>query len=165
MRRLSALNLIPSERGTRPYPRCRDGCTFAYAHGENLKRSRCGSCRGGLYPQYLLPIAGREPVEVDEFDLLRERLLVNFTYNTARAYWGDLEDFRRWCQFGTPQIDPLTVEPHDVSSYVDHLRQIDYSPNTIARRLTTLRAFFDLRDAGVPNPARSVASVRRRTVR
>jgi hypothetical protein len=53
----------------------------------------------------------------DEFDLVRERLLVAYGHNTARAYWSDLEHWRDWCVAQDPAIDPVHATNHDTVRY------------------------------------------------
>lgn len=114
-----------------------------------------------LYPNYLLPVAGTRQIDPDDFDLARERLLLGYGYQTARAYWRDLEDWRDWCAERADVTNPLRPSMEDVDDFLSDRLRAGYSPNTVARRLTTLRAFFDLNCAGC-NPARTVGSVPRR---
>lgn len=101
-----------------------------------------------LYPQHLMPIAGSATRDADDFDLAREALLVNYSYNTARAYWGDLEHWRDWCLGHQPATDPLAPSKADIVNYLAEMLAIGYSPNTVARRRGTLRRFSDVVSRG-----------------
>ena len=51
----------------------------------------------GFYPENLLPLIKDEPQPPYEaFAELREQVLVDYRYNTARAYWADLDDVYMW---------------------------------------------------------------------
>lgn len=81
------------------------------------------------------------PDEVPEswqrFFELREDLLLNYGYNTARAYWGDLQDWFEWAVERDKDVLALTAA--DVKQYVALLRRRKYSESTIRRRRTSLR--------------------------
>jgi hypothetical protein len=86
--------------------------------------------RSELYPQYQHEIVRELPGEADEFDLIRERMLEGYGYNTARAYWGDLEHWRDWCYQQEPATDGLHAGQRAVTDYLDELDAASYSPNT-----------------------------------
>jgi Phage integrase, N-terminal SAM-like domain len=98
--------------------------------------------RGELYPQYEHEFIGELEGDADEFDLLREQVLIGYGYQTARAYWGDLEHWRDWCLSYRRPLDPILATPFQVRRYLQWLEHADYSPNTRARRLTALRKLF-----------------------
>lgn len=116
-----------------------------------------------LYPQYLMPVAGYHARGADDFDLTREALLVNYGLATARCYWGDLDHWRDWCSDHQQLIDPLHPVTAVINEYLTEMLTLGYSRNTVARRMTTLRAFFDLVPG--PNPTDGVPPIRRRDVR
>lgn len=73
------------------------------------------------------------------FAELREDWLLNFGYNTARAYWADLDDILRWAvERGK---DPLKLSDDDIKKYLALLNRRGYSKNTIRRRRTAWRGF------------------------
>jgi site-specific recombinase XerC len=131
------------------------------------------------YPDYLMSVAGSSHADqspprsgpgscaaqsrqhYERFCAWREEMLVNYGYNTARAYWSDLEGWRDWCCDEEPTVDALEPSPNDIVRYLRELIESGYSPNTVARRLTALRLFFDIRDMG-HNPARLVPPIPRR---
>lgn len=65
------------------------------------------------------------------FDL-REELLLDYGYNTARAYWGDLQDWFEWAV--ARDKDVLALTERDVKQYCALLRRRKYSESTIRRR-------------------------------
>jgi site-specific recombinase XerD len=115
-----------------------------------------------LYPKDSLAADAIEDRQADEFDLAREHLLLGYRFNTARAYWGDLEHWRDWCMDLPDAVDPLWPTSSDIEHYLLSMRVAGYSPNTVARRLTTLRAFFADADRGGSNAVMKVAPVPRR---
>lgn len=48
------------------------------------------------YPDHEMMFAEPLPEEWQEFVDLREDLLLNYRYNTARAYWNDLTEWFFW---------------------------------------------------------------------
>jgi len=76
------------------------------------------------------------------FDL-RESVCLNYGYNTARAYWGDLDDWFRWAIERNKDILNLTEQ--DQKQYFALLRRQKYSESTIRRRSTALRLLFRAR--------------------
>jgi len=94
----------------------------------------------GYFPESESPLRAQLPVVNERFAEFREALLLEHPLATARAYWGDLEDFVYWC--AAEGVDVLDPEPAEVRRYLDQLRANEYSPNTIRRRLTTLGAFY-----------------------
>ena len=51
-----------------------------------------------FYPDYLLPVVGQMQVADARFAQLREKVLLDCCRNTARAYWGDLDDVLWWAR-------------------------------------------------------------------
>lgn len=109
------------------------------------------------YPEMHMPIAGEQTAEndqlIEEFEVdpvkiqqyrrfcdLREDFLLGYGYNTARAYWGDLDDILLWAL--DRDKDPLALTDKDIRQYVGLLRRRKYSENTVRRRLNTLGAFY-----------------------
>lgn len=68
------------------------------------------------------------------FAELREDWLLNFGYNTARAYWADLDDILWWC--AERGLDPLAMTESDLTRYLSRLRRHGYSQSTLRRRRT-----------------------------
>ena len=68
---------------------------------------------------------------------LREQLLLDYGYNTARAYWGDLQDWFEWAI--ERDKDVLSLTEQDQKQYYALLRRRQYSESTIRRRGTALR--------------------------
>lgn len=69
------------------------------------------------------------------FDL-REDLLLDYGYNTARAYWGDLQDWFEWAV--DRGKDVLNLTESDRKQYFALMRRRQYSESTIRRRGTSL---------------------------
>ena len=102
---------------------------------------------GERYPEHLMPIAGSlhqgppnsSPLATryDLFSALREEVLVDYCYNTARAYWGDLEDLFWWAESRGKDIHRLS-DP-EFNEYRALLRRRKYSENTVRRRRTAYR--------------------------
>lgn len=85
--------------------------------------------------------APEEPADIPEhwqrfFDL-REDLLLNYTHNTARAYWADLQDWFEWAV--ERDKDVLSLTDKDVGQYKALLRRRKYRESTVRRRVTALR--------------------------
>lgn len=70
------------------------------------------------------------------FDL-REELLLDYSYNTARAYWADLQDWFEWAV--ARDKDVLALTDRDEKQYYALLRRRGYSESTIRRRATAVR--------------------------
>jgi len=73
---------------------------------------------------------------------LREELLLDYGYNTARAYWADLQAWFEWAVERDKDVLGLTEK--DVKQYCALLRRRKYSESTIRRRRTALRLIHDL---------------------
>ncbi|WP_344081680.1 site-specific integrase [Nostocoides veronense] len=69
------------------------------------------------------------------FDL-REELLLDYGYNTARAYWGDLQDWFEWAV--EREKDVLNLSEKDAKQYCALLRRRGYSESAIRRRRVPL---------------------------
>ena len=93
------------------------------------------------YPENQMMFAPAYPQDIPEnwqrfFDL-REDLLLSYGYNTARAYWADLQD---WFERAVARDkDVLALTEKDVKQYCALLRRRKYSENTNRRRCTALR--------------------------
>lgn len=97
------------------------------------------------YPEDRSPQLARLEERYQRFAELREDLLLNYGYNTARAYWADLQHLLEWAL--NREKDVLALSDRDIKQYVALLRRRKYSESTIRRRLTSLRA-LDLLLAG-----------------
>lgn len=84
-----------------------------------------------------MPFAPEIPERWQEFADRREALLVNYGYNTARAYWADLQDWFEWAV--ERDKDVLALTEKDKKQYVALLRRQGYSESTVRRRLVALR--------------------------
>ena len=80
------------------------------------------------------------PERWHEFADRRESLLLGYGYNTARAYWADLQDWFEWAV--ARDKDVLMLTERDKKQYVALLRRRAYSENTIRRRMVTLRLLY-----------------------
>lgn len=94
-----------------------------------------------FYPDNLLPVIRELEVTCRRFAELREQVLLDHTYNTARAYWGDLDDTFRWA--AERNKDVLALSEKDIRQYLALLRRRKYSENTVRRRVTALRKLYD----------------------
>jgi site-specific recombinase XerD len=82
----------------------------------------------------------RELPERDRrFAEAREDYLMNYRYNTARAYWGDLEHLYDWCE--SKELDIFALTEQQFRQYQALLRRRKYSESTIRRRRTAWRGF------------------------
>lgn len=76
------------------------------------------------------------PEHWQRFFDLREDLLVDYGYNTARAYWGDLQAWFEWAI--ERDKDVLHLSEQDKTQYCALLRRRKYSESTIRRRRTVM---------------------------
>lgn len=90
------------------------------------------------YPESLMPEAAQLLERYKRFAEVREEMLLGYGYNTARAYWGDLEHNNDWAMERGKDI--LTLSDRDFRQYCSLLRRRHYSESTIRRRGTALRA-------------------------
>ena len=79
-------------------------------------------------PEYGQPI----PASWQRFFDLREELLLGYGYNTARAYWADLQDIFEWAV--ARDKDVLALTDKDLKQYCALLRRRKYSESTVRRR-------------------------------
>lgn len=77
------------------------------------------------------------PNEWQRFLDLREELLLDYGYNTARAYWADLQDWFEWA--ADRDKDVLNLSEKDKRQYCALLRRRGYAESTVRRRFTALR--------------------------
>lgn len=87
-----------------------------------------------------MPFAPPVPASWTEFANAREALLLDYSYNTARAYWSDLQDWFEWAVRRDRNI--MALSDADIGEYVALLRRRKYSEHTIRRRLVTLRLLY-----------------------
>lgn len=85
------------------------------------------------------------PAHWVRFFELREDLLLNYGYNTARAYWSDLDSWFWWAV--ERDKDVLHLTEGDVKQYVALLRRRKYSESTIRRRKTALRLLTTIQES------------------
>ena len=93
------------------------------------------------YPDYLMDfppwVTPRQAQQWQRFFDLREDILMDYGYQTARAYWADLEDIFEWAVERDKDI--LALTDRDLRQYCALLRRRKYSENTIRRRMVTWR--------------------------
>jgi len=119
-----------------------------------------------FYPDHLLPVISAQQVDYGRFAEIRESVLLNHGQNTARAYWGDLDDVFWWAQARGKEV--LELSAKDIRQYVALLRRRKYSESTIRRRVTALRKLYDelvARGISEANPAAAVVIRRARVQR
>lgn len=73
------------------------------------------------------------------FAELREDFLLGYGYNTARAYWGDLEDIKDWAE--ERGLDVLGLTDKQFKQYLVRMKRRGYSASTVRRRRSTWRLF------------------------
>lgn len=110
-----------------------------------------GLAASARYPEHdmMFPPAYDEaelPEEWVRFFELREELLVDYGYNTARAYWGDLQAWFEWAV--ERDKDVLALSERDVTQYIALLRRRKYSESTIRRRRTSLSKVIRMHRGG-----------------
>ena len=92
-------------------------------------------------PDYLMDFPPDLPPEQvrrwQRFFDLREDILLDYGYQTARAYWGDLQDIFEWAVERDKDI--LTLTGRDLRQYRALLRRRKYSEATIRRRMVAWR--------------------------
>ena len=93
------------------------------------------------YPENTMEFAPTYPGDIPEqwqrfFDL-REELLLDYGYNTARAYWADLQDWFEWAV--ARDRDVLALTERDEKQYYALLRRRGYAESTVRRRKTAMR--------------------------
>lgn len=93
------------------------------------------------YPDHRMEFAREVPEEWRRFAELREELLLDYGYNTARAYWADLQDWFDWAV--ATDKDVLQLTERDLRQYVALHRRRKYSESTIRRRVTALRLLMN----------------------
>jgi site-specific recombinase XerD len=93
-----------------------------------------------FYPDYELPVIRELAITYRRFSELREHVLLEHGLNTARAYWGDLDDVFRWA--AERDKDVLALSEKDIRQYLARLRRRKYSESTVRRRITALRKFY-----------------------
>lgn len=89
------------------------------------------------YPDHLMPFVGSEQEQDQRFADAVEAFLVNYGYNTARAYLADLEDIYLWAQ--GRGVDFFELTEAQLRQYQGLLRRRKYSEGTVRRRLTAWR--------------------------
>ena len=93
------------------------------------------------YPDYLMDFPPDLPPEQvqhwQRFFNLREDILLDYGYQTARAYWADLQDIFEWAV--ARDKDVLALTDRDLRQYCALLRRRKYSEATIRRRMVSWR--------------------------
>ena len=89
------------------------------------------------YPDADMPFARSIPETYQRFAQIREDICLDYGYNTARAYWADLDDLFYWAT--ERGKDPLNLSDKDITQYIALLRRRKYSENTIRRRKVVIR--------------------------
>lgn len=97
------------------------------------------------YPKQASLFRPDAPERDRPFEEAREEFLINYGYNTARAYWGDLEDLHDWCQRRGFDIFGLTSA--QFAQYQSLLRRRRYTESTIRRRWTAWRGWAKVASA------------------
>lgn len=88
------------------------------------------------YPENRSPIRAQLLERHRGFAELREEYLLGYCYNTARAYWGDLEDLFDWAE--SESLDVLGLTAVEIARYLAGMQKAGYSSNTIRRRRTAI---------------------------
>ena len=94
------------------------------------------------YPENKSPLRAGLEERYERFAQLREDFLLNYEYNTARAYWGDLEHLNDWCM--ERRLDILDLNEQNLKKYLVWMKRRGYSGSTIRRRSTALRGLRSL---------------------
>jgi site-specific recombinase XerD len=102
-------------------------------------RGTLGSVASQRYPENLSPILAELPERYARFAELREEFLLGYCYNTARAYWGDLEHLNDWCM--ERGLDILQLDDKDAKRYLAWMKRRGYSETTVQRRRGTFQLF------------------------
>lgn len=89
------------------------------------------------YPEDRSPLRAELPERYQRFAELREEYLLGYGYNTARAYWGDLEHLFDWAE--ERGKDVLALSDKEFRQYQALLRRRGYSESTVRRRGTAWR--------------------------
>lgn len=92
------------------------------------------------YPDADMPFARSIPETYQRFAQIREDICLDYGYNTARAYWADLDDLFYWAT--DRNKNPLTLSDKDITQYIALLRRRKYSENTIRRRKVVIRKLW-----------------------
>ena len=89
------------------------------------------------YPDYLMDfppdLSPEQARRWRRFFDLREDILLDYGYQTARAYWTDLQDIFEWAVERDKDI--LALTDRDLRQYRALLRRRKYSEATIRRRM------------------------------
>ena len=91
------------------------------------------------YPENRSPLRAELEERYPRFARLREDFLLDYGYNTARAYWGDLEHLNDWCM--ERGLDILALDDKDLKKYLAWMRRRGYSGSAVRRRQGTLMLF------------------------
>ena len=102
---------------------------------EELGREAAGTI--AYYPDADMPFAREIPKQYQRFAQIREDICLDYSYNTARAYWADLDDLFYWAT--ERGKDPLNLSDKDITQYIALLRRRKYSENTVRRRRVVIR--------------------------
>jgi site-specific recombinase XerD len=86
-----------------------------------------------------MAIAGEQSPSDQRFAAARESFLLGYGYNTARAYWSDLDDIYGWAD--RRGFDVMELTDAQLKQYTALLRRRGYSENTIRRRMVVWGMF------------------------
>lgn len=116
--------------------------------GDEASRDDAAPAIPERYPDYLMEFppehTGAMEERWQEFYDLREQILLNYSRNTARAYYADLQDIFEWAVARGKDVLALTEQ--DIRQYCALLRRRKYSENTIRRRMVAwgkMSAYLD----------------------
>jgi Phage integrase, N-terminal SAM-like domain len=84
------------------------------------------------YPEDTSPMRAKLEERYQRFAELREDFLADYRYNTARAYWGDLDHLNDWCM--ERGLDILALSEQDLKKYLAWMRRRGSSGSTVRRR-------------------------------
>ncbi len=92
------------------------------------------------YPENLSPLRAELEQRYERFAELREDFLLGYGYNTARAYWGDLDHLNDWCM--ERGLDILALDEKDLENYLAWMKRRGYEASTLRRRRTAYGLFL-----------------------
>lgn len=120
---------------------CNDGPKTALAPLAIIRKSDYNE--GYLHPNRSAPVGGERSIGVqNQIDRFLERITgENYASNTVIAYRGDLAQLLEYLE----QRDNTTwkqVTEQDITGYLLHLREREYAPSTVSRKMAAVSSFF-----------------------